>query len=129
MRKILVISHLSCKIGEVESKGLNLVVSGELLVNIGRFLDRLEIEVMKYRVPVVDLIGVQSRDSYRVLIATILSSRTKDEVTAVASSRLFDSAPDIDSLAELDKATGPGGALEAIVEAKEEGLLDYRGDC
>jgi len=74
------------------------------LVNIGRFLDRLEIEVMKYRVPVVDLIGVQSRDSYRVLIATILSSRTKDEVTAVASARLFDSAPDIDSLAELSAA-------------------------
>lgn len=58
---------------------------------------------MKYRVPVVDLIGVQSRDSYRVLIATILSSRTKDEVTAVASARLFDCAPDIDSLAGLSE--------------------------
>ena len=75
-----------------------------LLVKIGRFLDRLEIEVMKYRVPVVDLIGVQSRDSYRVLIATILSSRTKDEVTAVASARLFDLAPDIESLAKLSAA-------------------------
>ena len=71
------------------------------MIDIGRYLDNLEKEVMKYRVPVVDLIGVQSRDSYRVLIATILSSRTKDEVTAAASSRLFDHAPDIDSLAAM----------------------------
>ena len=33
----------------------------------------------------------------------------------------------IDSMAELDKATGPGGALEAVLEAKEEGLLDAIG--
>lgn len=33
----------------------------------------------------------------------------------------------VDSMAELDKATGPGGALEAILEAREEGLLDYIG--
>jgi aryl-alcohol dehydrogenase-like predicted oxidoreductase len=33
----------------------------------------------------------------------------------------------VDSLAELDKATGPGGAMEAILEAREEGLLDYIG--
>ena len=64
------------------------------MIDIGRYLDSLEEEVLSYRVPVVDLIGVQSRDSYRVLIATILSSRTKDEVTAAASSRLFDRAPD-----------------------------------
>ena len=71
------------------------------MINIGRYLDSLEEEVMKYRVPVVDLIGVQSRDSYRVLIATILSSRTKDEVTAEASARLFNRAPDIDHLVEV----------------------------
>lgn len=74
------------------------------MVNIGRFLDALEDEVAKYRVPVVDLIGVQSRDSYRVLIATILSSRTKDEVTAAASGRLFERAPNPYLLAELDES-------------------------
>jgi len=73
-------------------------------VDIGRFLDVLEDEVMNYRVPVVDLIGVQSRDAYRVLIATILSSRTKDEVTAAASDRLFQRAPDVRRLAELDES-------------------------
>jgi endonuclease III len=71
------------------------------MIDIGRFLDTVEEEVRHYRVPVVDLIGVQSRDAYRVLIATILSSRTKDEVTAAASARLFRAAPDIDRLAQL----------------------------
>jgi aryl-alcohol dehydrogenase-like predicted oxidoreductase len=33
----------------------------------------------------------------------------------------------VDSMDELDKATAPGGALEAVLEAKEEGLLDYIG--
>jgi len=33
----------------------------------------------------------------------------------------------VDSMAELDKATGPGGALEAILEARDEGLLNYIG--
>ncbi len=70
-------------------------------IDIGRFLDTVEEEVMHYRVPVVDLIGVQSRDAYRVLMATILSSRTKDEVTAAASARLFGAAPDNDCLALL----------------------------
>lgn len=59
---------------------------------------------MQYRVPVVDLIGVQTRDAYRVLIATILSSRTKDEVTAVSSDKLFQRAPDLYRLAELDES-------------------------
>ena len=80
------------------------------MVNIGRYLDSLEKEVMKYRVPVVDLIGVQSRDGYRVLIATILSSRTKDEVTAAASARLFNRAPDIDRLAEM-----PAGEIRDLI--------------
>jgi len=33
----------------------------------------------------------------------------------------------VDSMTELDKATGPGGAVEAILKARDEGLLDYIG--
>lgn len=73
------------------------------MVEIERFLDILEHEVAQYRVPVIDLIGVQTSDPYRVLIATILSSRTKDEVTAAASARLFQRAPDAGALAQLDQ--------------------------
>ena len=39
--------------------------------------------------PVVERIGSRGRDPFRVLIACLLSLRTKDEVTDVASARLF----------------------------------------
>ena len=52
-------------------------------------LERLEKEVVKYDVPVVDLIRVQTDDPFRILVATMLSARTKDEVTAVVCERLF----------------------------------------
>ncbi len=41
------------------------------------------------RMPVVDLIRAQTKDPFHVLVATILSSRTKDQTTAEAASRLF----------------------------------------
>jgi endonuclease III len=55
-------------------------------------------------VPVVDLIAVQTKDPYKVLVATILSARTKDEVTSKAANRLFKKAPDLSSLALLSEA-------------------------
>ncbi len=70
-------------------------------VNISDFLDRLKQEVAHYQVPVVDLVAVQTRSPYKVLVATILSARTKDEVTAAASERLFKAAPDALSLSRL----------------------------
>jgi endonuclease III len=73
------------------------------LIDIERFLAILEEEVKRYRVPVVDLIGVQTSDPFRVLIATILSARTKDEVTAVAAGQLFDRAADATQLAALSR--------------------------
>jgi len=36
----------------------------------------LEKEVTRYNVPIVDLIAVQTRDPFRILVATILSART-----------------------------------------------------
>ena len=44
-------------------------------------------------------------DPFRVLIATVLSHRTKDEVTALASSRLFSKFPDVKSLAVASTRT------------------------
>ncbi len=74
-----------------------------MAVNIDTFLALLEEEVQDYQVPVVDLIAVQSNDPFKVLVATILSARTKDEVTAKASERLFARADTIQQLAELDE--------------------------
>ncbi|MDH3359851.1 MAG: exodeoxyribonuclease III [Desulfobulbaceae bacterium] len=70
-------------------------------IDIDNILPLLEKEVATYKTPVVDLIAVQTNDPYKVLIATILSARTKDEVTAKAAARLFKHAPDLASLAQL----------------------------
>ncbi|MCI5221151.1 MAG: exodeoxyribonuclease III [Candidatus Electrothrix sp. AR4] len=74
----------------------------------------LEKEVADYEVPVVDLIAVQTKDPLKVLLATILSARTKDEVTAAASKRLFKKVDSLDalerlSLSELEKIIHPVG--------------------
>ncbi|ADH86198.1 exodeoxyribonuclease III [Desulfurivibrio alkaliphilus] len=73
------------------------------IIDIEQAVDRLEQEVPNYRVPVVDLIAVQSQDPYKVLVATILSARTRDETTAGAAARLFARAPDLDTLARLSE--------------------------
>ncbi len=73
--------------------------------NIEEILDILEQEVRSYQVPVVDLIAVQTNDPYKVLVATILSARTRDEVTATAAARLFAQAPTLEALALLDEET------------------------
>jgi exodeoxyribonuclease III len=60
-------------------------------------------EVENYNVPVIDLISQQTKDPFKVLVATILSARTKDETTAKASARLFKKAPDLASLQKLSE--------------------------
>jgi exodeoxyribonuclease-3 len=77
-------------------------------------ITRLRSEVADYQVPVVDLIAAQTRDPFKVLVATILSARTKDEVTALASRRLFKRAETPGELArlsadELEKIIFPVG--------------------
>lgn len=57
-------------------------------------------EFKKYRTPVVDLIRVQTNDPFKILITTILSARTRDEVTAAAAERLFEV---ISSFDDIDK--------------------------
>jgi len=74
-----------------------------MVIDIDTFLNTVAEEVENKKVPVVDLIAVQTRDPYKVLVATILSARTKDETTAVASAKLFKEAPDFSSLAALSK--------------------------
>ncbi len=74
-----------------------------MAINISCFVETLEKEVSTYQVPVVDLIHVQTRSAFKVLVATILSARTKDEVTAKASERLFKAAPDARGLSGLSQ--------------------------
>lgn len=75
-----------------------------MTIDIDSFLPRLQEEVATYQVPVVDLIAVQTRDPFKVLVATILSARTKDETTAKASERLFTKGATPKQLASLSEA-------------------------
>ena len=77
---------------------------------IDTVIELLEREVSTYQVPVVDLIATQTRDPFKVLVATILSARTRDEVTAAASRRLFARADSPESLASL-----PVAELERLI--------------
>ncbi len=72
-------------------------------INLESFLLALEQEVASYHTPLVDLIAVQTRDPFKVLVATILSARTKDETTSKASRRLFNEAFDIHALAGMSE--------------------------
>ncbi len=74
-------------------------------IDIDDFLTTVAKAVEKVQIPVVDLIAVQTSDPFRILVATILSARTKDEVTAQAAARLFQLADDIPSLARLSEET------------------------
>lgn len=74
-----------------------------MTINIDLFLDVVREVIRDKKVPVVDLIAVQTKDPFKVLVATILSARTKDEVTAQASARLFKKAPDLASLSRISE--------------------------
>ncbi len=76
-----------------------------MTIDIDNFLSKVAEMVEDKKVPVVDLIAVQTKDPFKVLTATILSARTKDETTAKAAARLFKAAPDVDALANLSEET------------------------
>ena len=61
-----------------------------------------QLKAMGSPLPSVSLIAEEDSNPYRVLASTIISLRTKDEVTLASSRRLFAEAPDIRTLASLD---------------------------
>ncbi|HAQ61545.1 TPA: endonuclease III [Candidatus Delongbacteria bacterium] len=60
-------------------------------------------EYKKWNAPIVTLISVQTKDPYKVLISTLLSLRTKDDVTAKASYRLFEKADTPEKMIKLSE--------------------------
>jgi endonuclease III len=92
----------------------------------------------RVKAPIVDLLAIQTRDPFRVLLATILSARTKDACTAAACERLFKVVTTPDDLRrisqdELEKLIYPVGfyrnkaqhlkALPDVLEQKFGGVL------
>ena len=70
-------------------------------VDIDSIYRILSKEIKRYNAPVVDLIEIQTKDPFKVLIATILSARTKDETTAKVCEKLFERVKSIEDLEKL----------------------------
>lgn len=70
--------------------------------NIDAVMRELEKHFKLVKTPIVDLIQVQTKDPFKVLVATILSARTKDETTARASAALFAVVKNADDLEKID---------------------------
>jgi endonuclease-3 len=78
--------------------------------NVDEVLRTLRREVGRWEDPIVSKIAKEKRDPYRVLIGCLLSLRTKDETTAVASARLFALARTPETMARL-----PATAIEKAI--------------
>ncbi|HET8580727.1 MAG TPA: endonuclease III [Nitrospiraceae bacterium] len=63
----------------------------------------LKREVSQWQEPIVGVVAKESRDPFRILIACVLSLRTKDQTTADASRRLFALASDPASMLRLSQ--------------------------
>ncbi|MEE9614368.1 MAG: endonuclease III [Thermodesulfobacteriota bacterium] len=82
--------------------------------DISKVVSVLKKEIKRFKVPAVTVVSERTRDPFRVLISCLLSLRTKDEVTAAASARLFDLASTPKETAALttgviEKAIYPAG--------------------
>jgi endonuclease III len=76
--------------------------------DIDQIMEKLKQHFFTVRTPVVDLIQAKTQEPFKVLVATILSARTKDETTARVVSELFKVVETVDdfdklSLEELDR--------------------------
>ena len=60
--------------------------------DIHTFVAILREEYQKWQTPAVTLVAEGGRNPFKVLVSCIISLRTKDDVTALASTRLFDRA-------------------------------------
>lgn len=81
---------------------------------IHKAIDILKEEVKKWKTPAVGVVAQRTRDPFKVLIACILSLRTKDDTTEKANDRLFAlaSAPEEMqrlSVERIEKAIFPVG--------------------
>jgi endonuclease III len=65
----------------------------------------LEQELVKRELPIVTKLAEEHRDPFEILISTLLSLRTKDEVTAAATERLFLLASSPTEMLRLSEAT------------------------
>ena len=73
--------------------------------NIIKVIRILKTELKKWDLPVTTALAEGKGDPFKILISTILSSRTKDEVTAAATERLFALASTPERMLKLPEET------------------------
>lgn len=105
---------------------------------IGRVIRTIEQDVKNWTTPAVTLVAERSgRSPYKVLISTILSLRTKDKVTEVASFRLFKRADTPERMlrlrqTEIEKLIYPAGFYKTkaatILRISSELIRSYDGN-
>ena len=78
--------------------------------SMDRFISVLKSHYRSWNAPVITLLSHEGASPYQVLISTVLSLRTRDEVTAVASKRLFEKAKEPEAMIAL----GEGAIARAI---------------
>ncbi len=83
-------------------------------MDISKIYKILEKQFKSYPTPVVDLIEAQTKDPFKILVTTMLSARTKDQITSEVAHRLFEiinKPEDINkfSVKELEKMIYPVG--------------------
>ncbi|HOD36023.1 MAG TPA: endonuclease III [Syntrophales bacterium] len=65
----------------------------------------LKAELKKWELPITTALAERKSDPFKILISTVLSSRTKDEVTAAATERLFKLASSPEKMLKLSEET------------------------
>ena len=73
-------------------------------LNIDQFIETLSQAYEHWQAPVITLLSNKGATPFEVLVSTLLSLRTKDEVTAAASERLFERARTPRQILALDEA-------------------------
>lgn len=77
---------------------------------IGRVIAVLSHDLAAMGLPIVSQYAEEERDPFAILISTVLSLRTKDEVTAVASENLLKKAPSPEAMLKL-----PAEAISRLI--------------
>lgn len=70
--------------------------------DIDAVMEQLGIHFHTVKTPIVDLIQIKTKDPFKVLVATILSARTKDETTSRVSKELFEVVKNHHDLRKID---------------------------
>ena len=75
------------------------MVNNKLNDKIDIIIDKLSEYTKNIHTPIIDLVKIQTNDPFKILVGTILSARTKDEITSKVLEKLFKK---VNNLADLE---------------------------